>query len=163
MTTEAEVTKTNQTHWFKQPGCVVAVVVAVMLALVVVGGVYSLVKGARNAMAAEERLHAMKIACDLVAQSVERSGGKSWPANWEELESLTVSEPMRWMYAWPREAEQVRARVEIDFSLTVDQVLKQQVRSFTALKPIGKPNFPMSPEFGELQDRLRNARKSSTP
>lgn len=54
---------------------------------------------------------------------------EKWPTSWRELESIPTTLPSG---GW----EEIRIYVDINFNLTLDDVAKQRVEDFDAIKPV---------------------------
>jgi len=87
-------------------------------------------------MHAEFALHGTTLVTMVVEKYVHDRG--KWPNSWKELESVSVDTGGR--FSWPgdlKELQHIQEFVEIDFSLTLDQVASQQCEDFHAIRPHG--------------------------
>jgi len=134
----------------------ILLVAGVVFVLGVAGVGYLLYSGARATMRAEERLQATRVVGDLIAAYVEKSPTHSWPTSWAELEKLPHE---GCMFAWPGQAAEYKAIVNIDFTMTTAQVLKQTPATCTAVTVTPGPSFSGFPalELEPMFDRLHNA------
>jgi hypothetical protein len=130
---------------------------AIVALVLLIGGVAWFAVCFRRAvhdmLAAEDRLQAMILVCDLVGESVERSGFRSWPAGWEELERLP---PREWShFSWPRDSREVQQLVTVDFDADLATVRHQTESEFTAIRPIaGRAQFPSGAYVSGLLKRI---------
>src|SRR5262245_53139615 len=100
--------------------------------------------------------HAVICTCDLVATWVEREKGNRWPASWADLESLPAKD--FGSFAWPADESKLRDLVDIDFSATIDAVLKQRPDAFTAIRPRSQSTvFKAAAVYQDLQQRIARA------
>ena len=79
---------------------------------------------------ADLALRATSNATNAVEKYVRKRG--EWPTSWKDLESDSAANgtgpmPVGW--------DEIRTYVEIDFDLTLDQVAKQRLNDFSAIKP----------------------------
>ena len=119
--------------------------------------------GARDTMRAEERLQATRVVGDLIAEYVERSPTHAWPTSWADLEKLPHE---GCMFAWPGQAGEYKAIVNIDFTARTAQVLKQTPATCTAVTVKPGPSFSGFPaeELVAMFDRLHDvAAKAPDP
>jgi hypothetical protein len=80
---------------------------------------------------AEYGLHAVRVASRAAETYVRRNG--AWPTSWADLESVPVTDDP--LLSWPRDSEQIRSYVEIDFSLTVEGVSNEDPDEFVGIRP----------------------------
>lgn len=78
---------------------------------------------------------------------------KKWPTSWEDLESLSAA-PGDADYPLPDDWDETRRYVEINFDLTLDEVAKQQVESFDAIR-VEDPVVSCDRLFRSLLEEVR--------
>jgi heme A synthase len=103
---------------------------------------------------AEKTLHAYHVVLDVVGVYLGEHGG-TWPTNWEAL-MATPTRPTQNMWRWPEEAEEMRKRVAIDFSLQTHEVASMSVDNFTAIQMIG-PQYHATTETRRFIERASKA------
>jgi hypothetical protein len=110
--------------------------------------------GATTSITAEYSLHANTLVIDLVQDYVLAHEG-AWPKSWADLENTPK---LQWaMYEWPKDADEVRRYVTVDFEADPDKLATQSVEEFTAVQAIG-PCFCHDPELRTLLDTIRETR-----
>jgi hypothetical protein len=135
--------------------------IVLMLGVVLIGmgaaAAYFSYRAGQEAIAASNRFHALICMCDVVVKAVEQSPEKKWPLGWEELERVPAKD--FGSFAWPRDAEKMKALLEIDFGATVENVLKQTPQSFSAIRMReGSFQFPAEAINEDFLGRLKRAR-----
>ena len=93
-------------------------------------------------------------ATDVVNKYVRERG--RWPASWEDLESVPIIGDTEHMS--PGDWDEMRAYVEIDFNLTVDEVAKQSAETFEGIRPIEPVWRNYRHYFTPLLQTVRNVR-----
>jgi hypothetical protein len=83
---------------------------------------------------AEFALHGTTLVTMAVEKYVQEHG--KWPSSWRDLESVSVDNSGA--FSWPSglgELQNIKEFVEVDFSLTLDQVANQRCEDFRAIRP----------------------------
>jgi hypothetical protein len=109
---------------------VVVLVIAVGAGIAFVNSVLSVAKHAEFA------LHGTTIVIMATEKYVHEYG--KWPATWKDLESVSLDPGGT--FSWPndlKELQDIQEFVEVDFSVTLQQVASQRVDNFSAIKPHG--------------------------
>jgi hypothetical protein len=89
----------------------------------------------RKAQERADRLHATILVCQVVRDFLERDGYKAWPRSWDDLRSVPDRE---WgHFKWPRDAERVVQLVDVDFGARLEDVAKQDERTWHTIVPRG--------------------------
>jgi hypothetical protein len=127
--------------------CFVAFILCVVL-LFVAAGIH-------KSLEAEKTLHAYDIVIQVVEQSVLQHGGQ-WPRSWQELETIHQIEPSAG-WKWPDDRAEIAKRVQVDFTLSSEQVVKMSPTSFSAIVQFG-PSFP--PQEFRIAALIETVRKS---
>jgi hypothetical protein len=99
---------------------------------------YCCVRGFVVSMQAEYTLHANRLVLRVVERYVSEHGGR-WPTSWDDLEQVADPDE-RGRCSWPRDADEIRGRVHVDFGVTAAEVARQRPEVFEAVRPIG-PNY----------------------
>ncbi len=115
-------------------------------------GAWMVYEGLATSVEAEKTHHATILAVGVTEEFVTTSG--RWPRDWEELETLQVSD--RLSDRWPKGAKVVRERVVIDFEADLNTIATQPEKEFVAIKPIG-PYYEYRHYVPSLQDAVRKA------
>lgn len=140
----------------------VAIAIPVVFLAIAVWIVVALVSAGREALRADDRFQAVVLVCDLAGEFAEHNAGRAWPGSWQDLEQLPAREwgPM----TWPKDRERVSALVNIDFKVSIDQVLEMNPGDFAAIRPApGRVQVPATGYYEMLQNRIRAARERSKP
>jgi hypothetical protein len=95
------------------------------------------------------------MATTVVEQFVQEHG--RWPASWKELESVSGED--RPLYSWPRDSDQIKMSVEIDFDLKLEDVANQEPDRFTAIRPKVPAFQAYGSYFASLLETVRKKRK----
>jgi hypothetical protein len=106
-------------------------------------------------------LHATNEACELTMEYVQQHNG-AWPRSWHDLERVHLPPNKSNVYRWPEDSKQLRQFVTIDFAAEPEQLTKQTVADFEAIKPIG-PSFPYKDDGRVLAllESLRASRRAT--
>ena len=99
---------------------------------------YCGIRGFVVSMQAEYTLHANRLVLRVVERYVSEHGGR-WPSSWDDLERVADPDE-RGASSWPRDADEIRGRVHVDFGVTAAEVARQRPEDFEAVRPIG-PNY----------------------
>lgn len=94
----------------------------------------------RNALEAEERLHATECTLKVVEQFIKDHPGH-WPQSWNELEKTSF--PGHGMYSWPKHSAEIQKRTTIDFSVRLEDLAQQTENTFQAIQPRG-PSYSLT-------------------
>jgi hypothetical protein len=78
---------------------------------------------------------------------------QKWPTSWRELESLPTTLPSG---GW----DEIRTYVEINFDLTIDEVAKQRVEDFGAIKPVEPVLGHYRDDFPPLLETVRSVQRT---
>jgi hypothetical protein len=111
-------------------------VIAAAAMVVATIAVFMIWQGISISLRAENTLHAYSLCLDLLEDYIKEN--QKWPDSWEALATVRPKESSIW--DWPNDIGAIRKRVEIDFSLRLDQVAAMRPDSFSAVKQIG-PNY----------------------
>jgi hypothetical protein len=121
-----------------------------VLAVLVIGGVWMVYNGISTAIRAEHNLHSTLYVVRLVDEFVYEKN--RWPQSWDELEklkftgdaytprngelnALRIGGAME--FQWPDSSPTMRQRVRIDFDADLHEIAEQTPMTFEAIKPIG--------------------------
>jgi hypothetical protein len=116
---------------WKGAGCLLISLVGIFGAI---AGFVNVATRARDDMfAAEDRLQATILVCDLVGDALDRNAGAHWPTGWAELEQLPAREWSR--FRWPDDAAEVRRFVEIDFDVALRDLPRRADNGYHAIRP----------------------------
>ena len=124
----------------KLPGIRKTAIIAALAVVgaIVISGVWCLYCGVTVSLEAEKTLGAYWMVLDLVSTHVKKTSGE-WPRSWDDLRKFSPSrETHGWK--WPRDLEEIRKRIRIDFSVTCADVAKQDADNFHAIEQVG-PNY----------------------
>lgn len=105
---------------------------------------------------ADLAMRAMYHATNAVEKYVQKRG--EWPTSWKDLESDSATNgtgPLA--VGW----DEIRTYVEIDFDLTLDEVAKQRVETFSAIKP-QQPIWDYQGILIPLLDTVRNVQNAKS-
>jgi len=116
----------------------VAIVAVLVMTLGVAYWLYSCVSVSLEA----ERTHQVNHGVLLLVTTYLQEHSENWPSSWDDLKNVDP-EPDAWY-----DFEEMQKRVQIDFSLTTEQVAEMTVDDFDAIKPIG-------PNYGPLTSYIR--------
>ena len=108
---------------------------------------------------AEFALHGTTLVIMVVEKYVHDHG--KWPASWKDLESVSLDPGGR--FSWPgglKELQNIQEFVEVDFSLTLDQVANQRCDDFHAIRPHGTAYSGWERGIPSLLQTVQKARKS---
>jgi hypothetical protein len=121
-----------------------------VLAVLVIAGVWIIYNGISTALRAEHNLHSTLYVVRLVDEFVYEN--KRWPESWDELEKLKFTgnayTPRNGElnalriggaieFQWPDSSLTMQRRVEIDFNADLNDIAEQNSMTFDAIKPIG--------------------------
>lgn len=102
-------------------------------------------RGASNSLEAEATLHAYNLVLDVVTQYIKENG--KWPDNWDALAKISPAlEHSIW--TWPRDVDEIRKRVKVDFSLQIRDVASMHEDTFNAIEQMG-------PHYGGNESEIR--------
>ncbi|MCC6679047.1 MAG: hypothetical protein IT436_18130 [Phycisphaerales bacterium] len=140
----------------------VAIAIPVIFLAIAAWIVVALVSAGREALRAEDRFQAVVLVCDLAGEFAEHNAGRAWPGSWKDLEQLPAREwgPL----TWPKDSGRVSVLVNVDFTVSIDQVLAMNPREFVAIRPgPGRVQVPAAGYYEMLQNRIRAARERNSP
>jgi hypothetical protein len=130
------------------------------LVLVVIAGVgWCLYQAIDTAFHAEMALHATNEACDLTNRYVLEHDG-AWPRSWDDLKQINCPPGTYNVFPWPESSARIQQFVTIDFAADPDQLAKQSVDEFEAIKPIG-PYFHYK-IYGFVSSLLESLQKTGS-
>ncbi len=118
-------------------------VLRMLLLFLLVGAVIAagcIYVGVSTSVHAEKALHATNEVCNLMTEYVQQHNG-AWPRSWHEFEQLSLPPNKYSFYHWPEDSKRLQEFVAIDFAADPEQLAKQSVDEFDAIKPIG-PYYP---------------------
>lgn len=101
----------------------------------------------------EERLQAFRYILAVVEAYVHEK--KKWPESWADLESVDV--PPFGKYQWPDDASQIRQHIIIDFSLTLDELIKHPEKLRDSIKQRSPSYEVEDQDFGALRKTINEA------
>jgi hypothetical protein len=127
---------THKKHRRPLPPWVRRLVLAVTGIVLLIGG-WIFCVAAYQSLEAEETLHSTNLVVSLIEEYVSENQGQ-WPKSWEVLKEVRSQDSR-----WPEDADDIMSRVSVDFSADPDELVKQSVEEFDAIKPIG-PNYGIS-------------------
>lgn len=123
-------------------------------------GVWWARKQATDSLEAEKNAHAYHLAVNVVQAYVRENDGR-WPTSWQELEEVTsLSEDDQ--DRWPAEMDSVRDRIDVDFSVSSDQVAEMSVDNFQAIRAMGPIDEFATRQSRSLVETIKQARAAPT-
>jgi hypothetical protein len=126
-----------------------------VLALVAIGFwcAYNALSGSLHA---EKALHATQLTFEAVEDYVRQHDG-AWPRSWNELERSSPQTSDA--YSWAGGSNKIQEFVSVDFNANPDQLAKQAVAKFQAIKPVGPYYDNYTDHIPYLLEALRATRR----
>jgi len=106
---------------------------------------------------AERTLGASYLVLDILTAYVQQKS--AWPASWSDLVPISPHAQYSGL-DWPADADDIRRRIDLDFTLCVSEVAAMDVEDFTAVRPLG-PNYGL--HEGRIKQLLQVARGVGAP
>ena len=123
-------------------------VVSGSVALTCVIYFYSVVQ---EALEAERTLQAYLLVLDVMVDYLHEH--RSWPSNWDEISGVPHAEHQG-IYHWPDDIEIIRNRVQVNFDVTLLDVVNMDASRFTAVEQVG-------PRFGPDQSVIKRLKEAA--
>ncbi len=125
-------------------------------AIGVVGfGAYQAMNLVRRVDESERKLHAL-ICATHVMEAYLKANDHQWPQSWSDLRG-TGKVPTGSMYGWPDAAEAVQQRVEIDFSVTADDLANPAFDVSRVIRPLGEYSYDPATRLATLQQFIQDS------
>lgn len=102
-------------------------------------------RGVSNSLEAEATLHAYNLVLDVVAEYIKEH--EMWPDSWDALGNTSPALEHN-VWTWPRNMDEIRRRVKIDFSLQIHDVARMHEDTFNAIEQVG-------PHYGGNESAIR--------
>lgn len=153
--------KQGDTPAARRPWRVIVLVVVSMLIAALGYGVYLIRRTSMHLMEAEDRLQISLLVTDAIIEHTRASPTHAWPTSWDDLLRQPRGQDL---LKYPGGLEYARSLVRVDFSTTVEQVLRQTPETSTAITVTPGPNYTGVPArwmYG-LFDELNQQREKKT-